>query len=376
MSGEVLDCGLAGRCGGCPWAGRSLHDQRAERLGELGRLWRAVGLDLGVLERAVVHGVGLAGLRDRVDLGLVRGPEGAALGLRELGGRAVLDVQSCPMLSAELQSWVDDLRADLPPVSLASLRLRVGPQGQRGLWLDMANTEIKALLDEGAWLARRLAAGAVVELGQRHRAVVSAQGQVRLGEPQLHPWFQTWVGEDERPAPLYSAVASFSQPGFACNRALVRRVRAAVRAAAVPSWVEIGCGSGNLTLPLAAEVEQVLALDVDALALAGLARGLAASGLEDRVRVERASLASPHLPWLEGASGALLDPPRSGLGPAVGALLQRRPQAIVYVSCHGPSMVEDLGRLAAGGYAVVSLEGVDQFPHTPHGEWVMRLSLG
>lgn len=368
-------CALAGRCGGCPWIHRAMPEQISSRLDALAALWAEVGLPEADLREVAVHEVGDRAVRDKVDLSLRRDEGGVALGLRGLGDGGIVDQPACPLLTPPLQAWVDLIRQDLPPVPRASLRLRVAPDGARGLWLDTANVTIKALLDEGDWLRRALDQGAI-ELGQRWKRVVLEDGRPRLRDPQLYPWFETWVGAELTAAPLYSAIGGFSQSGLASNRVLVRRVRDAIARTGARRWVELGCGSGNLTLPLAAEVERVMAIDIDPLALAGLSRSAAELGLSERVTVARASLAGGALPWLEGADGALVDPPRSGLGPAVAALAHHAPAWVLYVSCDAGSLVTDLRALADAGYRVARIEGVDQFPHSPHGEWVALLQMG
>lgn len=69
----------------------------------------------------------------------------------------------------------------------------------------------------------------------------------------------------------------------------------------------------------------------------------------------------------------LLDPPRRGCRPEViAALLQRRPQTIIYVSCGFPALLEEGRRLVEAGYTVTAAAGVDMFPHTAHLEVVVR----
>ena len=69
----------------------------------------------------------------------------------------------------------------------------------------------------------------------------------------------------------------------------------------------------------------------------------------------------------------IVDPPRTGLGPAVCAeLLRILPQSIVYVSCNPLTLIEDLKALAPG-FAPKLLQGYDMFPHTPHVEMLVQL---
>lgn len=365
-----LDCAHGQRCGGCPWIGRPLRAQQADKLAQL--LALAAGPLRGALEAAVsaggLHSLGEGGLRDRADLRL----EGGRLGLWSLDGAELVDLSACPMMSPALAGWFEQVRADLPPVARAGLRLRVSPSGAQGLWLDLANLDTKALLDEGAWL-RRAAERAVIELGQRRKRLTLGE-PLRLGNPELLPWFETWLSA-ERPTPLFGPVGGFSQPSLAGNRVLVGLIRdlavavgERLRARGLPQrWLEYGAGNGNLTLPLAAVSEGVAALEVDPLAIAGLAQGAAAAGLTDKVRVLRRA---------EPAPAALVDPPRAGLGPFLPELLRLAPEELLYVSCHGPALVGDLGPLWEAGYRPRRLTGVDSFPQSPHAEWVLWLSRG
>jgi precorrin-6B methylase 2 len=75
-----------------------------------------------------------------------------------------------------------------------------------------------------------------------------------------------------------------------------------------------------------------------------------------------------------GAERIVLDPPRTGAGrDVVEALVARRPEAIVYVSCDPPTLGRDLALFAAHGYHPDVVHLFDQFPKTFHMETVVRL---
>jgi tRNA/tmRNA/rRNA uracil-C5-methylase (TrmA/RlmC/RlmD family) len=70
----------------------------------------------------------------------------------------------------------------------------------------------------------------------------------------------------------------------------------------------------------------------------------------------------------------VLDPPRTGLGPAiVRAVAARRPERIVYVSCDPPTLGRDLRTFAEAGYAPDAVRAFDLFPDTFHLETIVRL---
>jgi 23S rRNA (uracil1939-C5)-methyltransferase len=80
--------------------------------------------------------------------------------------------------------------------------------------------------------------------------------------------------------------------------------------------------------------------------------------------------------YLAGHSGPpvptiVVDPPRTGISkPAMMAIARHGAGRIVYVSCDPATMARDARRLVDAGYRLLSLDGFDLFPNTPHVETV------
>ncbi len=376
-----LDCQLAGVCAGCPWIQQPLADQHERKRERFRLLWQRAGLDQAVLGPLPITVVDAGALRDRVDLTLQLEPEGMCLGLYDLEHRRIVDMSRCPMMSPSLEAWLSLFRTQIPTMKLGSLRLRVAPDGRRGLWCDFPNLEIKHLLDEGHWL-RTMMGWAHVEMGQKRKVLIEKDGGLALSDPQALPWFETYLGAEAIPQPLYCSVGGFTQPGFRTNRALVSRVGELARAASANHWLELGAGIGNFTLPLASHGCKVTAVENDPRAIEGLERSLAESGLSERVRIEQANMHRRDAglaQLLADVDGILADPPRSGLRGFIdligGLAAENRPPSFLYVSCFDESLIEDLARLGQLGYQVQSVEGLDQFPQSVHCEWLVALHL-
>ena len=71
----------------------------------------------------------------------------------------------------------------------------------------------------------------------------------------------------------------------------------------------------------------------------------------------------------------ITDPPRAGMhNDVIDTRLRAHPQTIVYVSCNPATQARDLSLLDKD-YQVVEVQPVDMFPHTPHVENVVKLTL-
>lgn len=362
---KTLECRYTGRCGGCSWAGRDLNSQYQEKLASVRALFPEVNFVFSPENR----------VRDKVDLVWEEGRLGLYGPRAEEGRPAIVDLDACPMMTEPLEAFFRAYRERKPPIRKGSVRLRVSPAGERGVWLDFANQDVKTLFDEREYL-RWLSELAFVEIGQRRKALVWKDGAPKLTDPVLKPWFETYDGEG-RAIPLYGPVGGFSQTGFASNRALVAAVAQAAEKSGVRGWLELFCGNGNLTLALATRGFDVEAVEMDELALQGLSLSAEKMNLSNppRVHSKDVYLKSKTLP-ATGGRGLLVDPPRAGLRQMLEVLAaaDERPRALIYVSCFTDVFVQDVERLRELGYQVADLVGVDQFPHSPHAEWVALLT--
>ncbi|MBL8129635.1 MAG: class I SAM-dependent RNA methyltransferase [Chloroflexia bacterium] len=140
--------------------------------------------------------------------------------------------------------------------------------------------------------------------------------------------------------------------------------------------LDLYCGVGLFTLPLARRFEQVIGVEAQPRAAAFAAQNADSARL-DNVRIETISVER----WLEHAYRThgrapfvLLDPPRTGLpAPAMHGLLRLRPQRISYVSCDPATLARDIKTLLGSGYELLDLMAIDMFPQTHHVETVAHL---
>jgi 23S rRNA (uracil1939-C5)-methyltransferase len=167
---------------------------------------------------------------------------------------------------------------------------------------------------------------------------------------------------------------TFFQVNTAAAEALLGLVRAALELRGNERLIDLYCGAGAFTLPLAAAAAEVIGIEeyvgaVEDGRTTAVANGIANARFElGRVELALGQLESPF-------DAAVLDPPRRGCHPqALAHLLRLAPARIVYVSCQPATLARDLKQLAAGGYRVVNVQPVDLFPQTAHIESVCVLT--
>jgi 23S rRNA (uracil1939-C5)-methyltransferase len=161
----------------------------------------------------------------------------------------------------------------------------------------------------------------------------------------------------------------------AANRLLVATVVAFASPARGARVLDLYCGAGNLTFPLARRGATVEGVERDAVAV-DAARANAARLRAAGTTFRRAAVADALAGRAAGTiDTVVLDPPRAGAADAVAPLAALRPPRIVYVSCDPATLARDVGVLAARGYRVARVQPIDVFPQTYHVESVAELRL-
>lgn len=140
--------------------------------------------------------------------------------------------------------------------------------------------------------------------------------------------------------------------------------------------LDLYCGVGLFTLPLARHFKEVIAIESNPVATR-FARENVQQAKLDNARIVTANVSE----WITTATLTggrcdlvLLDPPRAGAESVViKGIVKLAPAQISYVSCDPATLARDLKKLIAGGYAITSIDGFDLFPQTHHVETVVRL---
>lgn len=165
--------------------------------------------------------------------------------------------------------------------------------------------------------------------------------------------------------------ADFIQVNAEINRRLVDLAVEMLAVEASDRVLDLFCGLGNFTLPLARLAAEVCGIEGEA-GLVARARANAARNGLGNVRFLQADLFAEQrdAPWLAGRwDRVLLDPPRAGAREIIECFPRLAARRIVYVSCHPATLARDAGVLVREQGWRLSRAGVlDMFPHTAHVE--------
>lgn len=169
----------------------------------------------------------------------------------------------------------------------------------------------------------------------------------------------------------------FTQPNAAVNCSMIEWVLEQLQPAD-HDLLELYCGIGNFTLPLAGRFRRVLATEISKLAVSCANHNIASNGIDNIALLRMSS--EDFTQAIDGVrpfrrlrdtdldsynfGTVFVDPPRSGLDPATLALVSRMDR-IVYISCNPETLLQNLASLHHT-HRVQALAFFDQFPYTHH----------
>jgi len=320
-------CPYFGRCGGCDFQQLTYEAQLAAKADIISDcLQRIARLDQ--VPPITVH-PSPKNWHYRVRATWQIDPEKREIGYYERGSRRVCDVEYCAVLMPELQETLERVRAtdsaEFPP--------------------DL-----------------------------KHLDAVAGENEVSLSPPFAE--FET----NELSMRVGNEVYQYNAESFfQINPALLPElVEFALSDVGGRTALDLYCGVGLFTLPLARRFESVVGVEANPVATRFARRNLDQAGLTN-ARVVTATVAG----WTRSQSAPsgdidfiLLDPPRAGAESVViKGMLELHPSRISYVSCDPATLARDLRKLISGGYIIDSIAGFDLFPQTHHVETVALLRL-
>ncbi len=319
-------CALFGRCGGCDFQQLNYAAQLAAKIGIIKDCLGRIGKIKYEKEIKIIGSPQEFGYRSRAQWHV--DTRNRRIGYFRRNSHSVIDVETCPILTAELQKTLTELRGEIEWESFWSEKLEI----------EAANAGSKV-------------------------SVYSSE----IVEPTEEICFT--LGENRY---FYDA-----QSFFQGNLFLVKSlVETALRDATGGTALDLYCGVGLFTLPLARKFEKVFGVEANEKAIESAKKNI------ENARLENAAIFNESVgEWLaENAAElaevdfVLLDPPRIGAEKeTIESLLKIKPKQISYVSCEPSTLARDLRILCESDYEIESVTALDLFPQTHHVETVARL---
>jgi len=285
------------------------------------------------------------------------------VGFRELDPRFVADLSQCLTVIPEIGSKVGAMAAfietldgkrDIPQIEFIA--------GDEAIMLTIRHMQPLTEADRAAWTA----------FGQEHGFAISLQPG---GVESVQPLWPAEVPLSFKLAPWNVELAfrplDFIQVNASLNVKMIALALELLEAGPDERVLDLFCGLGNFTLPLARTVRDVVGVEGDAGLVARARENADRNGLAN-AQFHAADLTQDqrNAPWMrQGFDKLLLDPPRSGAIEVLQQLPLKQFKRIVYVSCHPGSLARDAGYLVnEQGFTLVSAGAMDMFPHTAHVE--------
>ncbi len=358
-------CPYFGVCGGCalqhlaPAAQlRAKHQQLVDSLTRIGKVTPASYLQ-------PLSGPQW-GYRRKARLGVRHVPKkgGVLVGFRERHRSYVTPLATCDVLHPQIADRLPDLRELIASMScyqrIPQIEVAVGDNATA-----MVLRHLVELTEADRDLLRAFA--------QRHESQVFVQPG---GPNSIEPVWPTQPDELYYGLPRFDLTLAFAATDFiqvngALNQRLVETAVSLLDPDPSETVLDLFCGLGNFTLPLARRAAAVTGVEGDhALVRRGQANAL--RNAVGNVDFEFADLddADVDAGWLRrGYDKVLLDPPRSGAIEMIKRLPALRPSRVVYVSCNPATLARDAEVMVhRNGYKLSAAGIVDMFPHTAHVE--------
>ena len=138
--------------------------------------------------------------------------------------------------------------------------------------------------------------------------------------------------------------------------------------------LDLFCGVGNFSLPLAQHAQTVIGVEVQETMVEAARENARLNGF-DNLSFVAADLTKPVKNELfkQNITKVLLDPPRAGAFEFLDSIIKIGPMQILYVSCNASTLARDAEYLVAKGYRVLRVGLMDMFPQTSHVETMMLL---
>lgn len=367
-------CPVFGQCGGCDLQHIRYDEQCRAKQQQLHETLQRIAKIADPPVAATVAAADQYGYRARAQFKLHNTPQGLAVGFYRRGSRFVIDLpQGCPVVTPAINQAIRRLRDILQQIPdrhrIPQVSLEEGLDGVVGI-IHYIGTDLTGLVEQ--LLANRdqlELAGLFIQSGRKN----SLQQVYGSGVLQYAVSSCGTAGTDLK---LQYGIGGFSQVNRQQNRAMISLVCSAAQPAFNHRLLDLFCGNGNLSLPMAAHLQDLYGVEGFAPSLASAVDNAGQLHVNNSTfKCLNAETAVAELLQARARfDTVVLDPPRAGAAELMRMLPRLAAKRIIYVSCDPATLARDLAILCGGtGYRLVQATPLDMFPQTGHLETVALL---
>ncbi|MCT7945448.1 23S rRNA (uracil(1939)-C(5))-methyltransferase RlmD [Shewanella septentrionalis] len=360
-------------CGGCDLQHMSLSGQREHKEAALLDIMaKFAGAEGGTLSPALTGESWHYRRRARLATLFDKNTKHLSLGFRAASSSNVVPISQCQVLAKPLSDLIVPFAKLLNQLSAkASLGHLELIAADNGHFAVLRIT--KALNDKD--LAKL---SAFAEQHQIHICLQDNEGQFQgVGAELVLPVYQLLGDKAESDAVSLSFTpGNFVQVNGQINKAMVAQAMDWLAPAPDERILDLFCGMGNFSLPLAKMGADVIGVEGVA-EMVTQARVNAKANNLDKLTFYHGDLSADLSlePWMGKIDKLLLDPARAGAFESLQWLKKMKPRKVVYVSCNPASLARDSAVLLERGYRLQQLGLIDMFPQTHHIEAMALFEL-
>jgi 23S rRNA (uracil1939-C5)-methyltransferase len=300
--------------------------------------------------------------RARLGVRWVFKKERTLVGFRERNTSFIAELKSCVVLREPLASLIEPLGALISGLSVRARLAQI-----EAAVADNATALVFRVLDEVTQADR----DAMLAFGQQYRVQMYLQpGGYDTIAPlgAIEPLFYRLPKFD---VTLQFEPTDFIQINGALNELMTARAIDLLQVESTHSVLDLFCGLGNFSLPLARRAQQVLGIEGEAGLVERARANAVRNGIANAKFITSNLMAEEQdAPWTRDRyDRVLIDPPRAGAREVLPAIAKSGAKRVVYVSCHPGSLARDAGILVNDyGFRLLSAGIMDMFPQTTHVE--------
>lgn len=286
------------------------------------------------------------------------------VGFHEKNGRYLADIEACPILHEKIGNKIKALGDLISHLSI---------------YQDIPQIEIAIGDEKPALIVRHLKDFSQPDL--EILLVFAKQNNLQLflqpkGIASIHcitdenPYLSYKLTEQKLQLSFHPT--SFTQINMQINQKMIAKALELIDPQKQDCVLDLFCGIGNFTLPIAKHCAQAIGVEGDpqAIQLAQL------NTLQNNIKNAEFFTADlnheiNNMSWAQQKfHKILLDPPRTGALNIIQQIKHFSPQKIVYVSCNPATLARDAKELLAQEFTLKKVGIIDMFPHTNHVETI------